>query len=92
MSNNKLIGIHNSKSKYSINGIFFKYIINEYECKYNYLKNKDNKIVIKIKVDEDDINKKIYFLNNESNNKNLEELNNLLINRLMTVFYCSDII
>ena len=60
LSNNKLIGMHKSKSKYYNNGIFFQSIINEYENKYNYFKNKDNEIDIKLKIDENDINKEIY--------------------------------
>ena len=76
LSNNKLIGIHNNHSKYYNNGIFLKYIIKEYENKYNYFRNKDNEILLKLKIDKNDINKEIYFLDNYNNN-NLKELNNL---------------
>ena len=70
LSNNKLIGMHKSKSKYYNNGIFFQSIINEYENKYNYFKNKDNEIDIKLKIDENDINKEIYFLDNYDTHNN----------------------
>ena len=80
LSNNKLIGIYNNQSKYYNNGIFLKYIIKEYENKYNYFRNKDNEILLKLKIDKNDINKEIYFLdnynNNNNNNNNLKELNN----------------
>ena len=42
LSNNKLIGIHNNKSKYYNNGIFLKYIIKESENK--------NNIILEIKI------------------------------------------
>ena len=76
LSNNKLIGIYNNQSKYYNNGIFLKYIIKEYENKYNYFRNKDNEILLKLKIDKNDIHKEIYFLDNYNNN-NLKELNNL---------------
>ena len=77
LSNNKLIGIHKNSSKYYNNGIFLKYIIKEYENKYNYWKNKDNEITMKLKIDKDDINKDIYFLDNYNTHNNLKELNNM---------------
>ena len=66
LNNNKLIGIHKNNSKYYNNGIYFKSIINEFILRYktNNNKNRLNKINISIKINKDDINKKIYFLDN----------------------------
>ena len=78
LSNNKLIGINNANSKYYNKGIFLKYIINECTKKNKYYQNNVNEIYIKLKVDRDDINKEIYFLNNyveEYHNNGLKELN-----------------
>jgi len=74
ISNNKVIGIHKSSSKnenYNI-GTYLKYPIKEYLNNKNIIK-KDNNILITLKIDNKDINKKIYFLN--SKNCNLKELN-----------------
>ena len=72
LSNNKLIGLYETKSDYFIKGIFLKFIINElikeikygfnYELKYN--NNIKNEINILINVEKDYINKKIYILDN----------------------------
>jgi len=74
ISNNKVIGIHKSCSKnenYNI-GTYLKYPIKEYLNNKNIIK-KENNILITLKIDNKDINKKIYFLNNS--NDNLKELN-----------------
>ena len=82
LSTNKLIGIYENNSKYYNKGIYMKYIINELEMKYNKNDIK-NEIKIIIKIDEEDINNKIYFLDNKykenhitkSDHNNLKELN-----------------
>ena len=45
LSNNKLIGLHNNKSKYYNIGIFFKHIISDYENKSNYFNIKRNVVI-----------------------------------------------
>ena len=83
LSNNKVIGIQKeiSSNFYDFNkGTFLKYPINEFINKGKKL----NEILITLKIDEIDINKNIYFLNNindtKHNNKKtkyeLYELNN----------------
>ena len=62
--NNKLIGIYQNSSGYYNKGIFLKSIINEFINKYKYNQNKYNQINILIKIDKEDINKEIYFLDN----------------------------
>ena len=80
LSNNKLIGIHKYISNYYNRGIFFKYLIDEFINKYIRI----NEINLVINIKKDEINRKIYFLdnyyyneNNEFNNNhdNLKELN-----------------
>ena len=74
--NNKLIGIcKESNKKYYNRGIFLKNNINEfikicnyqnhikYKYMHEYLRNK-NAIIILIKIEKEDLNKKIYFLDN----------------------------
>ena len=66
--NNKLIGIHNNNNKYIKKGIFLKRNINEFikRVKYPYKYNKNiNEINLTIKIEKEDINKEIYFLDNE---------------------------
>ena len=97
--NNKLIGIHNNDNKYIKKGIFLKRNINEFINrvkypnriinKYNRINKNINEINLTIKIEKEDINKKIYFLDNEygpiENGKwieyykhdNLKELNEL---------------
>ena len=80
---NKVIGIHkgynldkNKNFMYNI-GTYLKYPLDEI--------NKENKIIMKIKISKNDINKKIYFLDNTDDiidgikhfHDNLKELNNL---------------
>ena len=60
LSNKKLIGIQNDyldNNKIIIEGIFLKYAINDY---LNY-KKENNEINMEVKIEKDDINKKIYF-------------------------------
>ena len=71
LSNNKLIGKHESKLEHYNKGSLFKKIINIFIKKYNvdnnYKYNKfPNEINILIKINEKDINEKIYFLDNYS--------------------------
>ena len=74
LSNNKLIGF-----QFSNKGIFIKYFINKfiYNKKYRYKYN--NEINIKVKVEKEDINKDIFFLDNykliDTKNEHLNELN-----------------
>ena len=89
LSNNKLIGIAKENSKYFTNGYFFKFIINEFINEYKISKyssndNAWNEIDILVYIEENDINKEIYFLDNDEifnkgNNihNNLKELNEL---------------
>ena len=72
--NNKLIGIHNSDNKYIKKGIFLKRNINEFIKrvkysnriinKYNRINKNINEINLTIKIEKEDINKEIYFLDN----------------------------
>ena len=76
LSNNKLIGIHYSKSINFNKGILFTNIINEFIDSLN----PNNEIVITVLVDEKDIsdNNKIYFLDNfDEKHEHLIELNKL---------------
>ena len=70
-SNNKLIGINKNKCKCLNKGIFLKNHINEFieiysntRIKYRYINN-INQINILLNIEKEDINKKIYFLDNE---------------------------
>ena len=75
ISNNKVIGIHNSSSKtenYNI-GTYLKYPLNEYLNNKNLIKKDNNILIIALKIEDTDINEEIYFLNNS--NDNLKELN-----------------
>ena len=94
--NNKLIGIHKSGNKYIKRGIFLKRNINEfikrvkypYNIKYKFYKN-INEINLITKIEKEDINKEIYFLDNKyiefendiliqhNEHDNLKELNEL---------------
>ena len=98
ISNNKVIGIHKEGgNKYNYNiGTYLKYTINEYLNninlieKSNEMNNKiNNEIIITLKIEKEDINKDIYFLDNtdgeywngmvyeEHHHDNLKELNEL---------------
>ena len=77
ISDNKLIGIHIKNYKYYFKGILFNFIINEFIeeiktiCKYEC-----NEIDILMKINKNDINKNIYFLDKENKNSSFDELNN----------------
>ena len=80
LSNNKLLGIHLPNSKSYNKGILFNFImkdfINEYKkCKFE--KNQVNEIDLIVNVDTKDINKNIYFLNNDYYNNKIKELNDI---------------
>jgi len=86
LSNQKIIGIHKEGvEKYNYNrGTLLKYPINEYLNKINE-KNK-NEIKLLLKIEKEDINNDIYFLDNtdgyyrnigEHHHDNLKELNEL---------------
>ena len=93
LSNNKLIGIYNNDDKFKNDGIFMKYIIKEFLEEYKYKKyyleynNRSfiNEINILINAEKEDINKEIYFLNGESEekqdskyiNENIKQLNDM---------------
>ena len=71
LSNNKLIGLYIKKSMYYQKGIFFKYLINEFINEYKFSKNElicskniINEIDILLNIENEDINKEIYFLDN----------------------------
>ena len=75
LTNNKIIGIHEKTSKYYNKGILLKKIIETFFNGYNI---KKNEIDLIIKIDKNDINNKIYFIDNYNNNHdNLKELNKL---------------
>jgi len=69
LNNNKLIGIYNNKYKSYNKGIYIKSIIKEIK---NYITYK-YEIDILINIEKEDINKKIFFLNDEDND--LQKLN-----------------
>ena len=89
LSNNKLIGIYKNSSKYYNKGIYLKLIINEFLKKY-----KDKtEIEILINIDEKDINKEIYFLNNYQEIKNDNDLCNdnlIRLNEINTELYINN--
>jgi len=73
LDNNKVIGIHkeNSSQAYDFNiGAFLKYPILEF-----INKKKANEIIISLKIEENDINKNINFINNIYYNSNIEVKN-----------------
>jgi len=75
LSNQKIIGMHRGGIRnYNYNrGILLKYPINEYLNK----KNEINEIKLKIKIEKEDINNDIYFLDNTYHHDYLKELNEL---------------
>ena len=97
LSNNKLIGKHESELRGYKHGKFFKILINKFINKYN-ADNKYNKlpneINILIKVDEKDINKNIYFLDNQVyvDQKNMTHCHDNLkeLNELNTKIYINE--
>ena len=91
LSTNKIIGIHKGfvRKKYEIFniGTYLKYPLDELNKNNNSNKNNNikNEIKIQLKINKDDINKKIYFLDNTDGDEasrgsyhdNLKELNKL---------------
>jgi len=87
ISNQKIIGIHKEgKITFEINrGTLLKYPINEYLKKNNIInknKTKNNEINLTIKIEKEDINKNVYYLDNtnlffEDKYNHLKELNEL---------------
>jgi len=79
LCNNKILGIHeNISDYYYYKGILLKDIIKEFFIENKYEKNDKNEIALLINVDNNEINKKIYFIDNYDNNHdNLKELNEL---------------
>ena len=84
LSNNKLIGLCMNNSNFYSKGIYFYEIIQEFIQEYKawqFSKNKTNEIDIIVKINKDEINKKIYFLDNDESqipyHNNLKELNDL---------------
>ena len=84
ISNNKLIGVYKNTSNYYAKGIFFKFIISEFIQEYKYSKkefkynsNSKNEINILVKVEKEDIKKKIYFLDNYKYKDNLGKKHNI---------------
>ena len=99
--NNQIIGLHKNIPNNSNKNIFFKFFIKEFidlyeyaqyinkfklNNKYSYNQSSNNEIDILIKVDEEDINKEIYFVDNYEYkdsediihyHDNLKELNKL---------------
>ena len=76
LENNKIIGIHQSKSKYN-KRILIKDIIKDFkEIFKNRIEGKKNEINLLINIDKSEINKEIYFMDNYDNyHNNLKELN-----------------
>ena len=70
LSNNKLVGLFRRTSENIHKGIFFGFLIDKFIKEYKYIREfphierKKSEINILITVDSKDINKKIYFLNN----------------------------
>ena len=69
LNNNKLIGIHKYKSNYFNKGFCFNNIIKRIKNNINYI----NEINILVDIKNEDINKKIYFINDDNND--LRKLN-----------------
>ena len=90
LSNNKLIGIYKNKGKFYHEGISFKFFINEFIKRYRFVKNMKNEIDILININKEEINKKIYFIDNKNimhYYNDLEQLNSkLFINEKEFVF------
>ena len=82
INNNKLIGIHIKTSNFNQRGILFNCIINEFIKIYKYSRSKyrndNNEIILLIKANKNNINKKLYFLDNfDDKHNNLKDLNQL---------------
>ena len=78
LANNKLIGLYDNNSNYRNKVILFDIIINEFINEYKTTKIENyrlNEIDILIKINKNKLYKEIYFLDKQSKNKTLEELN-----------------
>jgi len=79
LSNNKLIGIQINNSKYYYKGLLFKFIIKDFIKNYEYKKKINkyvwNEIDIFMKINKNEINKDIYFLDKENNNNVFNDFN-----------------
>ena len=74
LSNNKVIGIHKGRSDFNFNiGTFIKFPIYEFINNNFNEKNRDNKIKMELKIEKEDINEDIYFLDNSHNYKDEDE-------------------
>ena len=84
LNNNKLIGIHKNKTKYYNKGICF----NNIKIRIKNYNNYNNEIRILINIKKQDINKKIYFIDNNNNDlKKLNENNTeLLLNDRLEIY------
>ena len=93
LANNKLIGVYKKDFRCFHKGIFFKYIIKQLEAKNikkDIIENYNNEIEIMININDKDINNKIYFLDNEYKENNINKLShdNLKeLNELNTELY-----
>jgi len=78
IENNKIIGLHQNKSKYN-KGILIKNIIKDFMKIFkNGIKIKRNEINLLINIEKYEVNKEIYFMDNYDNyHNNLKELNDL---------------
>ena len=99
INNNKVIGIHKEgSSKFNYNkGTYLKYPINEYLSNINIInkkKSNGNEIDITLKIDKNDIDKDIYFLNNTNQIKEFDEINKINLkelNEINTELYINNI-
>ena len=69
LTNNKLIGLSINNYIYYNKGLLFRFIIKEFIKEFRHSENnKWNEINILININENEINKEIYFLNKDNNN------------------------
>ena len=94
LSNNKIMGIHKENNLGIMLNFAFKNYITKYfknQIKPNSKKEIENEIDIKLKIDKNDINKEIYFLDNIDTidkNGNIQSHNNLKeLNELNSKIY-----
>ena len=88
LSNNKLLGIHQTNSKYYKKGFFFKFIINKFINEYKHPKNEIN---IEVKIDKEDIEKDIYFIGkSDFIDEDGIKHNNDYLNKLNTELFIND--
>jgi len=98
LTNNKILGILDTKSKDNNNGIFiselidqFIYEINHISTNFSEFKNNFTSINITINIDENEVNKEIYFLDNFDNFGRKNTHNHLKeLNEFNTELYIND--